>query len=83
MPSINPHEIATQKRVIQLFIDLGYQYYGNWETRTNNLNVEEDYLKEFLVSQGYSETVIKKTIDEVNLLAHTNAGNLYEKNKNF
>ena len=38
---INPHEIATQKRIIQLFQNLGYTYYGPWGERENNLNVED------------------------------------------
>ena len=80
---INPHEIATQKRIIQLFQNLGYTYYDNWGDRENNLNVEEKYLREYLVAQGYSQPLIDKAVSETLALAGTNAGNLYDRNKNF
>ncbi len=83
MPQINPHEIATQKRIIQLFQNLGYTYYGNWEERENNLNVEEKYLREYLAAQGYSQSLINKTVSETLAWAGTNAGSLYDRNKNF
>ena len=38
---INPIERITQNRIIQLFKDLGYTYYDNWEERENNSNVEK------------------------------------------
>ena len=83
MPQINPHEIATQKRIIQLFQNLGYTYYGNWEERENNLNIEEEFLRKYLVAQGYSPSLIDKAVSETLALAGTNAGNLYDRNKNF
>ncbi len=83
MSAISPIERETQNRIIALFVKIGYEYYGNWETRANNVNVEEEYLRKFLLKQGYSETIIKKVINETNLLAHTNAGNLYDRNRNF
>lgn len=83
MSQINPHEIATQKRIIQLFQDLGYTYYGNWEERENNLNVEEEFLRKYLVEKGYSQSLISKSVSETLALAGTNAGNLYDRNKNF
>ena len=83
MPQINPHEIATQKRIIQLFQNLGYTFYGNWEERENNLNIEEKYLREYLAAQGYSPSLIDKAVSETLALAGTNAGNLYDRNKNF
>ncbi len=79
---INPVERITQNRVIQLFKELGYTYYGNWDERENG-NVEEAYLKKFLQTQGYSDILINKAINEVQDLAQTNAGNIYERNKNF
>lgn len=83
MNNINPIERLTQDRVIQLFKDLGYTYYGNWEERENNSNVEEKYLRAFLQKQGYSETLINKAVLETVNLAHANGGSLYERNKNF
>lgn len=39
---INPIERITQNRIIQLFQkELGYIYYGNWEKREHNSNVEQ------------------------------------------
>lgn len=83
MPQINPHEIATQKRIIQLFQNLGYTYYGPWGERENNLNVEEEFLRKYLLEKGYSQSLINKAVSETLALAGTNAGNLYDRNKNF
>lgn len=79
---INPIERETQNRIIKLFVEqLGYKYYGNWEERTHNSNVEQDYLKFFLQKQGYNETLVDKAVSEVYQLATTHSGNLYERNK--
>jgi len=79
---INPIERITQSRIVQLFQrQLDYKYYGNWEDRQNNSNVEPDYLRRFLQKQGYSEILAEKAINEVCLLASSNAGNLYDRNR--
>ncbi len=79
---INPIERITQNRIIQLFTEqLGYIYYGNWEDRANNSNVEGDYLRSFLQKQGYVDTLVEKAINEVTQLATSHAGNLYERNQ--
>jgi type I restriction enzyme R subunit len=79
---LNPIERQTQNRIIKLFTQqLGYVYYGNWEKREHNSNVEETYLKKFLTQQGFTENLIKKAIKEVYDLANTNSGNLYSRNK--
>jgi type I restriction enzyme R subunit len=84
MSTVNPAERITQKRVIDLFTEqLGYVYYGNWEERSGNSNVEEKYLRKFLKRQQYPQNLIEKTIGEVIALAHTSSGNLYERNKAF
>lgn len=81
---INPIERITQNRIIQLFQEqLGYTYYGNWEKREYNSNVEVEYLKKNLLKRGYSETLVDKAVSEIYDLATTNAGNLYDRNKNF
>lgn len=80
---INPIERHTQNRIIALFKDLGYTYYGNWEEREMNANVEVQHLQEFLILQHHSREVIQKTLNEVTALASTNSGNIYERNKNF
>lgn len=79
---INPIERITQNRIIQLFKEqLGYTYYGNWEDRLNNSNVEAEYLRRFLQKQGYVNTLVEKAINEVTQLATSNAGNLYDRNQ--
>lgn len=79
---INPIERITQNRIIQLFtMQLGYEYYGNWEDRPNNSNVEMDYLRRFLQNQGYTDILVEKTISEVHQLASSNPGDLYDLNK--
>lgn len=81
---INPIERITQIRVIQLFQkQLGYLYYGNWEKRENNSNVEEAYLKQNLLQRGYSEVLANKAVKELYDAATTSAGNLYDRNRNF
>lgn len=79
---INPIERITQSRIIQLFTEqLGYVYYGNWEDRLNNSNVENTYLRQFLQQQAYPSTLVEKAISEVSQLATSNTGNLYERNQ--
>lgn len=83
MNNINPIERETQNRVIQLFKEMDYTYYGNWEERDHNSNVEEAYLRAFLQKQGYAEPLINKAVQEVLTLARANEGSLYERNKKF
>ncbi|MBF8458321.1 HsdR family type I site-specific deoxyribonuclease [Kaistella sp. G5-32] len=79
---INPIERITQKRIIQLFTDqLGYIYYGNWEDRATNSNIESTYLKKFLIKKGYADSLVEKAITELTQLASSNTGNLYERNQ--
>jgi type I restriction enzyme R subunit len=79
---INPIERITQNRIIKLFTEqLGYVYYGNWEKRERNSNVEPVYLERFLKKQGYAESLVKKGSKEVYDLVTTNSGNLYNRNK--
>ena len=54
MSTISPIERITQNRIIQLFLDQAYTYYGNWEERPGNSNVEEVYLRAFLLERGLS-----------------------------
>lgn len=81
---INPIERITQNRIIQLFQkQLDYSYYGNWEKREHNSNVEQEILKKNLLQRGYTETLANKAVKELYDLAHTNSGNLYDRNKAF
>jgi len=46
-------ERATQNRIIALLSDeLGYRYIGNWSDRTENSNVEDTVLSEWLTKRG-------------------------------
>ncbi|MBL7713501.1 MAG: HsdR family type I site-specific deoxyribonuclease [Chitinophagaceae bacterium] len=83
MSYINPNERKTQDRIIQLFRELGYTYYGNWEEREHNSNVEEKYLRAFLERQDYTAALVNKAIQDTVQVAQTHAGNIYERNKNF
>ncbi len=79
---INHLERITQNRIIQLFQEqLGYIFYGNWEKRENNSNVEQEILKRNLLKRGYSDTLANKAVKEVYDAANTNAGSLYDRNK--
>ena len=81
---INPIERLTQNRIVQLFHNqLGYEYYGNWEERTGNSNIEEGYLRRFLEKQGYSTPLVNKAIAEAKSVAGSFTGNLYDRNKAF
>ena len=81
---INPIERVTQNRIIQLFAkQLGYTYYGSWEKRENNSNVEAEVLKNNLLKRGYSETLANKAVKEVYDLAHSSAKDLYDRNKDM
>lgn len=79
---INPIERITQQRIIKLFTEqLGYVYYGNWEKREHNSNVEQAYLAQFLKKQDYLPNLVSKACKEVYDLATSNSGNLYDRNK--
>jgi len=81
-PQVGQIERETQDRVIRFFQDaLGYDYLGNWEKRENNSNIEEEYLKEHLQKQNYSETLIKKAINEFKKTAANQQKSLYDINK--
>jgi type I restriction enzyme R subunit len=81
---VNPVERDTQNRIIQIFKkELGYKYYGNWEKREQNSNVEEVILKQNLLSRGYSETLADKAVKEIYDLSTSNAANLYHRNKSM
>lgn len=58
------NERITQNRIIKLLTEkLGFSYLGNWIDRENNSNIEESYLKTYLVETGnYSSKLIDKAI---------------------
>lgn len=76
-------ERKTQNRIVKVFCDrLGYDYLGNWEDRENNSNIEEEYLRGFLVkTKKYSDKVIDKAIAELKKTAGNQVMSLYDLNK--
>jgi len=82
MSSVGEIEKKTQNRVIKLFQDtLDYDYLGNWKDREDNSNIEEKYLNQYLINQGYSDTLIKKALYELNKVAGDQNSSLYDINK--
>jgi type I restriction enzyme, R subunit len=82
-PQVGQIERKTQNRIVKVFCDrLGYDYLGNWEDRENNSNIEEDYLRAYLVKTGkYSVKVIDKAIAELKKNAGNQVMSLYDLNK--
>ena len=82
MSTVGQIERATQDRVVKLFREqLGYKYLGNWEEHPNNSNIEKTYLRPFLKRQGYSDTLIRKALFELNKVAGDQTRSLYDINK--
>lgn len=83
MNNIGKSERETQNRIIALFKnELDYTYLGNWEDQQRTHPIEENLLLDFLTNtQGYSEIVAKKAIQELVKAATNLSGSLYEANK--
>ncbi len=75
-------ERKTQNRVVSLFRDsLGYDYFGNWEDREENSNIEEEYLRPFLMRSGHGDILIDKAIETLKKSTNRPQLSLYELNK--
>jgi type I restriction enzyme R subunit len=82
MSTIGQIERTTQNRIIALFTKrLGFKYLGNWEDNPANSNVEEVYLKPFLKSSNYNDTLIRKAIYELKQAANSITDDLYTNNQ--
>jgi len=82
MSDVGQIERKTQNRVVKLFQDtLGYTYLGDWSDRLGNSNIEEAYLRPFLVKQKYSGTLINKALHELRKVAGDQVKSLYDINK--
>ena len=65
MSGVGEREKVTQNRVVKLFRDkLNYIYLGNLHDRENS-NIDEERLKEYLSSQGYSDELIRRAINSL------------------
>jgi len=80
-------ERETQSHVIALFSDkdtngfMGYSFLGDWSDR-ENYNIEKDLLTANLKKRGYSDTLIRRAIEELRQTAFCNNGReLYSVNK--
>jgi len=83
MDYIGLPERATQNRIVKLFQEqLHYDYLGNWEDRPNNQNIEEQYLRNYLVKQGYSNVQITRAISQLRTTTNNYNESLYTNNKN-
>lgn len=84
MSKIGQRERLTQDRVVALFRDaLKYKYLGNWEDRPDNRNIEENLLRAFLKERGVNETLVGKTLYELNKVAGDQTKTLYDINKDL
>ena len=79
--SIGQREKATQKRVINLFVqELGYTYLGDFTERKNS-NIETELLTKFLTGKGYSSVLIRRALKELQDAAGDQSVNLYDLNE--
>jgi type I restriction enzyme, R subunit len=83
MSTIGQRECATQNRVVQLFqTQLDYDYYGDWQDRADNANIEEAYLRTWLAKQGIDEAMATNAIRFFKQAANIGDGKkLYHANK--
>jgi type I restriction enzyme R subunit len=81
-PNVGDIERKTQNRIVELFkSQLKYDYLGNWEEDRENSNIEEEYLRAFLVRSGHSESLINKAIDRIKKCASRSQMSLYDLNR--
>ena len=81
-PNIGDIERKTQNRIVELFkSQLKYDYLGNWEEGRENSNIEEEYLRLFLVRCGHSKTLIDKAIDRIKKCVSRSQMSLYDLNR--
>src|ERR1017187_5466684 len=82
MNTIGQKERKTQQRVVKLFREtLGYGYLGNWEEREGNRNIEPEYLRAWLKTQGHSDALIGKALYELDKAAGDTSKSLYDRNR--
>ena len=80
--TIGAKERVTQNRLIGLFKSvLKYAYLGNWEYRTDNSNIEEEYLTAYLSRRGYTDKEIRSAMTKLKQAANSLGGGLYNANK--
>lgn len=90
MSDVGQNERATQNRVVKLFdkktkgFNLGYTYLGNFQDNDDNKNIDETLLSSWLRGRGISDTLITKTLREIDQATAIGGGRkLYDANKAF
>ncbi len=83
MTTIGQRERITQTRVVKLFESkLDYQYYGDWQDRPHNSNIEEEYLHAWLTKQGVDDGLITNALRQLKQAGTMGDGKkLYHANK--
>jgi type I restriction enzyme R subunit len=83
MSNVGQRERVTQNRVVKVFQDkLDYEYFGDWQDRADNSNVEERYLCAWLDKQGVDAELITKALRKFKKSAAMGDGKkLYHANK--
>ncbi|MEE9338708.1 MAG: HsdR family type I site-specific deoxyribonuclease [Methylococcaceae bacterium] len=85
--AIDKPERETQNRIVQLFTEpsfpdcLGYQYLGNLEDKTDNSNIVEDKLREYLRHKVYSPEQINRALHLLKDATNNAIQNLLDSNK--
>ncbi len=77
-------ERITQDRVIKLFENvLEYNNWGNWEERSDNSNIENEYLEKWLIKQGHTSLIIERVIKALKDTAEDQSKKLYYVNQDI
>ena len=83
MTTVGQRERETQSRVVQFFQEeLGYHYFGNWQDRHGNKNVDADLLIHWLRQREISDALITRVVRQLEAAAALGEGKkLYYANK--
>lgn len=79
--NVGKPEIVTQKRVIALFKAMGYKYLGSRADRSDNSNIDEGLVTEYLAHAGYNSDQISRALHELRTEAANPNRSLYENNR--
>ncbi|MBK6357137.1 MAG: HsdR family type I site-specific deoxyribonuclease [Betaproteobacteria bacterium] len=81
MTTVGQIEKKTQARVVALFRErLCYDYLGD-KTDLNNHNLELTLLRGWLTKRGVSDTLINRTLHELNKVSTDTSKSIYDRNK--
>ena len=82
MTLVGQSERATQDRVIRLFRnELGYRYLGDFAHRTDNSNIEDQILTNWLLARGNTTTEISIALHKLRTEANNQSRLLYQNNE--